>query len=143
MIRLPALLLGALLLLARPFAYASDHDPTWLPGIYDGADGDDEVILAMIAVGSDAVATVSPAPPNEISESIATDADQAPRYCSLRTGGRGPPGLEALAFASPSQSSRTHPVPTIRTGLRVVNLAAADPSSPTVSLDALQREVVP
>ncbi len=134
MIRLPALLLGALLLLAKPVAYASDHDPTWLPGIYDGADGDDEVILAMIGVGSDAVATVNPMPPTETSQSVATDADQAPRHRSLQPGCRGPPGREVLAFASASQSIPTHPVATLPTGL---------PSAPTVPLDApLSREVV-
>jgi len=47
---LPALLLALILL--TPLAYESPPDPSWVSGIYDGADYDDVVILITSAVGA-------------------------------------------------------------------------------------------
>jgi len=53
------LLVGLLLAIAGlpVLGYASPPDPAWIPGIYDGADYDDVVVLVTFATG-----TVSAAP---------------------------------------------------------------------------------
>jgi len=52
--------------LLTPMAYASPPDPSWIKGIYDGADFDDVVVLVTLGVGVVELAPVvelSPLPP--------------------------------------------------------------------------------
>src|SRR5262249_19322078 len=55
---LPSLLVA--LILIAPIAVASPPDPSWIAGIYDGADGDDVVTLVYDTPGSTA------APPTHV-----------------------------------------------------------------------------
>jgi hypothetical protein len=52
------------------FAQASPPDPTWIPGLYDNADGDDVVMfivdLSVLADPFSAVPVVACTPPQEI-----------------------------------------------------------------------------
>jgi hypothetical protein len=52
-----ALFLLAGLIGLLPFAHASPPDPIWIPGVYDGADYDDVIVLV-----TEAGAIVEPAP---------------------------------------------------------------------------------
>ena len=76
------LLVGLLLAIAGlpVLGYASPPDPVWIPGIYDGADYDDVVVLVAFASGTvsgapigalqpifQAIGTVLPFPEREIS----------------------------------------------------------------------------
>jgi len=45
------LLVFVALILIAPIAFASSPDPSWIAGIYDGADGDDVVSLVYEAAG--------------------------------------------------------------------------------------------
>ncbi len=105
------LLLVTFLLLAKPFAYASPHDQTWVPGIYDGADGDDEVIQAMSGVDSNSVAVPAPVPPADQSQAVVAEADRDCCHRPLPSGGRGPPNSAALAPLPSSQLVRPCAVP--------------------------------
>ena len=58
---LVALLILAAQALLPTLAHASPPDPSWIPGIYDGADYDDVVLLVSSEVG-----TVTPAAPDEL-----------------------------------------------------------------------------
>ena len=53
---LPDLLLGLATLVVPAvllvLAYASPPDPSWIPGVYDDADGDDVVVQVMSATGN-------------------------------------------------------------------------------------------
>jgi|RhiMetStandDraft_4_1073278.scaffolds.fasta_scaffold41258_2 hypothetical protein len=90
--------LGALLLLAAlaihpALAHASPPDPSWVPGIYDGADFDDDVLL--LASGypaAPATAVEAPAPDLPLLGQVAHGRDvvaPAPAGCLLRS--RAPP----------------------------------------------------
>ncbi|HYB41964.1 MAG TPA: hypothetical protein VEL75_09365 [Candidatus Methylomirabilis sp.] len=54
------------LAILAPMAYASPPDPSWIPGLYDGADYDDVVVLVTSGVGVVALslpAEIHPLPP--------------------------------------------------------------------------------
>jgi hypothetical protein len=50
------------LILIAPIAFASPPDPSWIAGIYDGADGDDVVTLVYETAGVEAVSLGSVLP---------------------------------------------------------------------------------
>jgi hypothetical protein len=60
--RFLALAVLLVLVLSRASAFASPPDPTWIPGIYDGADGDEAVIRSTNRVGSVGVTVAAPMP---------------------------------------------------------------------------------
>src|SRR5262245_41099578 len=60
------LLVSLVLVLLTPIAFASPPDPSWIPGLYDGADFDDVVLVVTSGAGIVELTTlgdVSPAPP--------------------------------------------------------------------------------
>ena len=95
---LPALAVLLVLALSRVMAFASPPDPTWIHGIYDGADGDEVVMRTMNRVGLTAVTVAAPMPGRR-SEAIVVQAD--PDYPCRRpgVGARGPPPRACLPAA--------------------------------------------
>ena len=90
--RLSALLSTVVgLILILPIALASPPDPSWIAGIYDGADGDDVVTLVYDSVGVEAV-WLRPLPPlpSSFSVSLVSGASQIHGF-PLRQATRGPP----------------------------------------------------
>ena len=59
------------LILLPAIAFASPPDPSWVAGIYDGADGDDIVTLVYETAGVEA-ASIRPVPPLPRSSEIPT-----------------------------------------------------------------------
>lgn len=86
------LLLVGVLVVAKPMAFAGPPDPTWLAGVYDGADGDDAVIQAMDRVGSDRVAVAEIPAPARPPRALAVGPDHDHPHCPPPAAGRGPPG---------------------------------------------------
>jgi hypothetical protein len=92
---LVALLILAAQALLPALAHASPPDPSWIPGIYDGADYDDVVLLATSGAGSvtaNALDELRPWPPM-----VATlgprreSAARSPRASAIHS--RAPPAL--------------------------------------------------
>jgi hypothetical protein len=52
------------LILLLPIAFASPPDPSWIAGLYDGADGDDIVTLVYETAATNAAALSKIAPPS-------------------------------------------------------------------------------
>ena len=71
---LSALAILLVLALSRAMAFASPPDPTWIHGIYDGADGDHAVMLTTNRAGLTAVTVAAPMPAHR-SEAIVVLAD--------------------------------------------------------------------
>jgi hypothetical protein len=84
------------LILIAPIAFASPPDPSWIAGIYDGADGDDVVTLVYETVGAEA-APLGPVLPiaraSNVSLALAPDAIHG---FPLQQSTRGPPPRFAL-----------------------------------------------
>ena len=112
------------LILIAPIAFASPPDPSWIAGIYDGADGDDVVSLVYETSGSNA------APPSHVSPlaclmdtSFASIVQRVPgSQCTGRP--RSPPIVPPLVCSISHQT--THP-PTTSTSLGPVPV----PQSPS------------
>ena len=88
----PALLLALALL--TPLAYVSPPDPSWVSGIYDGADYDDVVILITSAVGA-------------VSSCLLTELRPL-HFPATRVA----PLVPGVAFAPPSESFQPRAPPT-------------------------------
>ena len=63
-----ALLLAGPLFALTPLAHATPQDPTWMAGIYDGADYDDVVLLITTAGG------IPPSPPPQVFRGVVVAA---------------------------------------------------------------------
>jgi hypothetical protein len=97
MLRATLFLLAAILVVARPIAFSSPPDPTWLVGVYDAADGDDAVIQAMDRVGSDRVAIAGVAAPARLCQAPVIGAQRNHGHRPPPMGGRAPPGKPGTA----------------------------------------------
>src|SRR5215470_5377844 len=86
------------LILLPAVAFASPPDPSWIAGIYDGADGDDIVTLVYETAGVEAAST-RPVPPLPRSSEIPTVSSPSTIHglpaCQFT---RGPPVPLALIF---------------------------------------------
>jgi hypothetical protein len=81
-VRIPCLAVLFALLTLRSLAFASPPDPSWLDGIYDGADFDDVVVLAAIQVLHPAPAPPVDVAPNEVVVwTLPLSSDQAAPLC--------------------------------------------------------------
>jgi hypothetical protein len=112
-----ALTLLVILASSRAVVFASPPDPTWLPGIYDGADGDWVVARTIDRVGSIAVLPMV-APPVPLPEAPALSATTAYECRKALTTARGPPRRALLAtcrappgFPRPSRRPTTTHAP--------------------------------
>jgi hypothetical protein len=79
------------LILIAPIAFASPPDPSWIAGIYDGADGDDVVTLVYETAGVEAVSLGSVLPlPRAYTVSLASGPGAVHGF-PLHQFTRGPP----------------------------------------------------
>ena len=90
----------AALVLIAPIAFASPPDPSWIAGIFDGADGDDVVTLVYETAASSAPAL---APIGPFSSSLAVPTERIIFRLSGRQFGHGPrappPSSVSIVFA--------------------------------------------
>jgi len=88
------------LILLPAIAFASPPDPSWIAGIYDGADGDDIVTLVYETAGVEA-ASIQPAPPLPRSSEISIVSSPSTIHgLPARQFTRAPPAPPALIFYS-------------------------------------------
>jgi hypothetical protein len=90
-------IVGALILTA-PIALASPPDPSWIAGIYDGADGDDVVTLVYETAGVEAVSLGSVLPLPRSSNVSIVSGPRAIRGFAPHQFSRGPPTPSALGI---------------------------------------------
>jgi hypothetical protein len=89
------IVLAAALVALRPLADASPPDPSWIPGIYDGDDFDDVVVLVTMQAGSfDAFPQPDFRPQPVAVEFLAPSSDAAlPTTTPSSSPTRGPPAV--------------------------------------------------
>jgi len=88
------------LILLPAVAFASPPDPSWIAGIYDGADGDDIVTLVYETAGVEA-ASIQPAPPLPRSSEVSIVSSPSTIHgLPARQFTRAPPAPPALIFYS-------------------------------------------
>jgi len=91
----------AAMILIPAIAFASPLDPSWLGGVYDGANGDDVVSLVNDLVASKPARLADmPSPSQFYKPPFTTKPDTISSYPSCRFT-RGPPLLSALASPPP------------------------------------------
>lgn len=90
---LSALLLLAALALHPALAHATPPDPAWIPGIYDGADHDDVVLLLISdSAGAAPIALSAPEPALPLIGKLSHGSEAAPRGpAALPPHSRAPP----------------------------------------------------
>ena len=97
------------LILLPVIAFASPPDPSWIAGIYDGADGDDIVTLVYETAGVEDALT-GPVPPLPRSSEISIVSSPSTIHglpaCQFT---RAPPAPPALIFMVPAQVSNSLP----------------------------------
>src|SRR5262245_16203516 len=97
------------LILIAPIAFASPPDPSWIPGIYDGADGDDVVTLVYETAAVEAASLGSVRPlPRASSVSLASGPGAVHGF-PLHQCTRGPPSPSTLIICD--VRSRLHGFP--------------------------------
>jgi len=84
------------LILIAPIALASPPDPSWVAGIYDGADGDDVVSLVYDTVGVEAVPLGSVLPLLGSSTALPVSSPGIIHAFPLHQFARGPPFSSSL-----------------------------------------------
>src|SRR5262252_7439107 len=84
------------LILIAPIAFASPPDPSWIAGIYDGADGDDVVTLVYETAGVEAVSLGSILPLPRASNVSLASGPAAVHGFPLHQFTRGPPSPSTL-----------------------------------------------
>jgi hypothetical protein len=123
-----ALLLLVALALLPLAAMASPTDPTWIGGIYDAADGDDEITLVLDMTAPGIGAAAEPVVQfwwsTDLMQPDAT-ADQRP---GSRHRERGPPDAAAMPSANLPATNPGHPISPGSSPLR------SRPSTPTMSI---------
>ena len=102
-----------LVVLPKPIAFASPPDPTWIAGIYDGADGDDILGRTAERVASDNVGAFEALAPARRPETPMTGVDRGYRHRQPTVAARGPP-LPASRAGSCSPSPALGAPPTCR-----------------------------
>src|SRR5215467_1985651 len=97
------------LILIAPIAFASPPDPSWIAGIYDGADGDDVVTLVYETAGVEAVSLGSILPLPRASNVSLASGPGAVHGFPLHQFTRGPPSPSTLMICD--VRSRLHGFP--------------------------------
>ena len=97
------------LILVPAIAFASLPDQTWIPAIYDGADGDDVVTLVTEAATAQGDITHRPWPPVVSSEGVLMpDTGRCESSSTLRAS-RGPPPAHPHVYDARYSSLRSSP----------------------------------
>ena len=102
----------AVLILLPTIAFASPPDPSWIAGIYDGADGDDSVIRDYEPIAAVAVLQQPFLSPSCLSEQFLVSGLRSVDDIPAIPIARGPPSsLTSISYApsSPLQPSRKTP----------------------------------
>src|SRR5262252_4160037 len=127
------------LILIAPIAFASPPDPSWIAGIYDGADGDDVVALVYETAGVEAVSLGSSLPlPRASNISLASGSGVVQGF-PLHQFTRGPPSPSTLIICDVRSRlrhcDRFHASTTLRSAA-----APSDPSQEFESQSLCRRE---
>src|SRR5215813_281649 len=120
------------LILIAPIAFASPPDPSWIAGIYDGADGDDVVALVYETAGVEAVSLGSILPLPRASNISLASGPGAVHGFPLHQFTRGPPSPSILIICDVRSSLRQGDRFQASTTLR----SAAPPSDPSQEFES-------
>src|SRR5262249_33586805 len=127
------------LILIAPIAFASPPDPSWIAGIYDGADGDDVVTLVYETAGVAAVSLGSVLPLPRASNVSFASGPGAVHGFPPHQFTRGPPSRSTLIICDVRSRLRQLARFRAHTALRSV-APPSDPSQECGSLSLCRRE---